>query len=237
MERLTWSHAAACQQCLHMLASMLAAFCTHPVRSKLRRFHPSASLCPYGCDTFSTHYTDSVTTKLQEAVSSVSTIQRTCAAAVLLSRFGYCESTDVISRHHPDLNPKYQTCLIWSGWPRFVCEQIRRCKFRSLSASHYQIIRAWTSGPVEVLDKIFAPILGRGKSGLNRAKNPVVWARLKTTIRDFMLTLIKLSYIGFSCGICYSGACLAIPPTSYAPLCLAQYVFSSVLKCILSLPG
>ncbi len=31
-----------------------------------------------------------------------------------------------------------------------------------------------TSGPIEVLDKIFAPILGRGKSGLNRAKNPVV---------------------------------------------------------------
>ncbi len=36
-----------------------------------------------------------------------------------------------------------------------------------------------TSGPIEVLDKIFAPILGRGKSELNRAKNPVVWARLK----------------------------------------------------------
>ncbi len=34
-----------------------------------------------------------------------------------------------------------------------------------------------TSGPIEVLDKIFPPILGRGKSGLNRAKNPVVWAR------------------------------------------------------------
>ncbi len=50
---------------------MLAAFCTHPVRSKMRRFHPGASLSPYGCDTFSTHYTDSVTTKLQEAVSSV----------------------------------------------------------------------------------------------------------------------------------------------------------------------
>ncbi len=31
-----------------------------------------------------------------------------------------------------------------------------------------------TSGPIEVLDKISAPILGRGKSGLNRAKNPVV---------------------------------------------------------------
>ncbi len=50
---------------------MLAAFCTHPVRSKMRRFHPGASLSPYRCDTFSTHYTDSVTTKLQEAVSSV----------------------------------------------------------------------------------------------------------------------------------------------------------------------
>ncbi len=39
-----------------------------------------------------------------------------------------------------------------------------------------------TSGPIEVLNKIFAPILGRGKSGLNRAKNraknPVVWAQL-----------------------------------------------------------
>ncbi len=37
-----------------------------------------------------------------------------------------------------------------------------------------------TSGPIKVLDKIFPPILGRGKSGLNRAKNPVVWARHKT---------------------------------------------------------
>ncbi len=27
-----------------------------------------------------------------------------------------------------------------------------------------------TSGPIEVLNKIFALILGRGKSGLNRAK-------------------------------------------------------------------
>ncbi len=119
---------------------MLAAFCTH--RSKMRRFHPGASLSPYDCDTFSTHYTDSVTTKLQEAVSSMSTIQWTCAAAVLRSRIGYCESTDAISRHHPDLNLKYQTCLIWSGWPRFVYEQIGRCKVRSVNASHYQIIRA-----------------------------------------------------------------------------------------------
>ncbi len=39
-----------------------------------------------------------------------------------------------------------------------------------------------TSGPIEVLDKIFPPILGRGKSGLNRAKNPVVWARHKAII-------------------------------------------------------
>ncbi len=30
-----------------------------------------------------------------------------------------------------------------------------------------------TSGPIEVLHKIFPPILMRGKSGLNRAKNPV----------------------------------------------------------------
>ncbi len=37
----------------------------------MRRFHPSASLSPYGCDTFSTRYTDSVTTKLQKAISSV----------------------------------------------------------------------------------------------------------------------------------------------------------------------
>ncbi len=34
-----------------------------------------------------------------------------------------------------------------------------------------------TSGLIEVLNKIFPPILGRGKSGLNRAKNPVLWAR------------------------------------------------------------
>ncbi len=31
-----------------------------------------------------------------------------------------------------------------------------------------------TSGPIEVLDKIFALILGRGKLGLNWAKTPVV---------------------------------------------------------------
>ncbi len=37
----------------------------------MRRFNPGTSLSPYGCDTFLTHYTDSVTTKLQEAVSSV----------------------------------------------------------------------------------------------------------------------------------------------------------------------
>uniref|UniRef100_A0A8C1IVB0 Calmodulin n=1 Tax=Cyprinus carpio TaxID=7962 RepID=A0A8C1IVB0_CYPCA len=49
-----------------MLASVQAAFCTHPVCSKLRRFLPSTSLSPYGCDTFSTHYSDSrVTTKRQ----------------------------------------------------------------------------------------------------------------------------------------------------------------------------
>ncbi len=36
-----------------------------------------------------------------------------------------------------------------------------------------------TSGPIEVLDTIFPPFLEREKSGLNRAKNPVVWARLK----------------------------------------------------------
>ncbi len=42
-----------------------------------------------------------------------------------------------------------------------------------------------TSGPIEVLDKIFPPILGRGKSGLNRAKNPVVWARLKIPVLIF----------------------------------------------------
>ncbi len=41
------------------------------------------------------------------------------------------------------------------------------------------ICKRLTSGPIEVLDKIFPPILGRGKSGLNRAKNPVVWARHK----------------------------------------------------------
>ncbi len=35
-----------------------------------------------------------------------------------------------------------------------------------------------TSGLIEVLGKIFAPILGRGISGLNRAKNPLVWAQL-----------------------------------------------------------
>ncbi len=87
-ECLTWSPVA--DHHLHfsdMLASMLAAFCTHLVRPKLRRLHSSASLSPYGCDTSSTHYTDShVTTNCQEAVSSVSTIQ--C--------IGYCESTDLI---------------------------------------------------------------------------------------------------------------------------------------------
>ncbi|KAL0146591.1 hypothetical protein M9458_058222, partial [Cirrhinus mrigala] len=31
-----------------------------------------------------------------------------------------------------------------------------------------------TSGPIEVLDKIFAPILRRGKLGHNWAKNPVM---------------------------------------------------------------
>jgi hypothetical protein len=31
-----------------------------------------------------------------------------------------------------------------------------------------------TSEPIEVLDKIFSPILGRGKSGINRPITPVV---------------------------------------------------------------
>ncbi len=31
-----------------------------------------------------------------------------------------------------------------------------------------------TSKPIEVLDKVFPPILGREKYGLNWAKNPVV---------------------------------------------------------------
>ena len=35
-----------------------------------------------------------------------------------------------------------------------------------------------TSEPIKVLDKIFSQILGRGKSGINRPKTPVVWARL-----------------------------------------------------------
>ncbi len=60
-----------------MLVSVLAAFCTHPVCSKLRQFHPSTPLSPYSCAKFLTHFTDShVTTKRQEAVSSVSTIQK-----------------------------------------------------------------------------------------------------------------------------------------------------------------
>ncbi len=73
------------QWCLHMLASMLEAFCTHPVRSKLRQFHPSASLFPYGCDTFSTHYTDSrVNTKRQEAVSINQLVLLTMDVSILV---------------------------------------------------------------------------------------------------------------------------------------------------------
>ncbi len=55
-ERLTWSPVADHHwHFSDMLASMLAAFCTHLVRPKLRRLHSSTSLSPYGCDTSSTH--------------------------------------------------------------------------------------------------------------------------------------------------------------------------------------
>ncbi len=89
----------------------------------------------------------------------------TCAAAVLRSRIGYCESTDVISRHHPDLNLKYQTCLIWSGWPRFVCQQIGRCKVRSVNASHYQIIRAEHRDRSRCSTRFFLRFSGGGNRG------------------------------------------------------------------------
>ncbi len=51
-----------------------------------------------------------------------------------------------------------------------------------------------TSGPIEVLHKIFPPILGRGKSGLNRAKNPVVWARHKRIIDGKWHQLIEFQF-------------------------------------------
>ncbi len=78
---------------------------------------------------------------------------------------GYCESTDVISRHHPDLNLKYQTCLIWSGWPRFVYEQIGRCKVRSVNASHYQIIRAEHRDRSRCSTRFFLRFSGGGNRG------------------------------------------------------------------------
>ncbi len=44
-----------------------------------------------------------------------------------------------------------------------------------------------TSGPIEVFHKIFPPILGRGKSGLNRAKNPVAAFKFKHIRSAFTL--------------------------------------------------
>ncbi len=90
----------------------------------MRRFHPGASLSPYGCDTFSTHYTDSVTTKLQEAVSSVADPGFFCWGGGLNSSEGAKKLIKLIESNErltlaisllytPALKKAYLTFFLW----------------------------------------------------------------------------------------------------------------------------
>ncbi len=153
-ECLTWSPVA--DHHLHfsdMLASMLAAFCTHLVLSKteatsLQRFSFSLRLW---------HVLDTL-------------YRQPCYYKLSRSSF---------LRLH---NPMYW--LLWKYWLNHVAiiipiqigeapvclradleGQDSICEHLTLPANPCQI-----SEPIEVLDKILAPILGRGKLGLNRLK-------------------------------------------------------------------
>ncbi len=131
-----------------MLASLLAAFCTHPVRSKMRPISPPALLFLLTVVIRFRHIIQTVILQNFKKPFPPSPLSNGPVQQLFCgSRIGYCESTDVISRHHPDLNLKYQTCLIWSGWPRFVCEQIGTCKVQSVNASLLPDNPRRTSGP------------------------------------------------------------------------------------------